>query len=99
LRLPESAVLGDPGGGVLHGRGYEAAAMDSAINLAFEKAGGFEYAEMLGNGRERNAEGLGELRHGGFPKSKTSEDGAAGGIGESAEGGVERAVGIVNHMV
>jgi hypothetical protein len=54
---------------------------------------------MLGDGGERERERLGELRDGRFAVSKTGKDGAAGGVGECGEGGVERCGGIVNHMV
>jgi hypothetical protein len=102
LGFPEGAVVVDPGSGSLHGLGVEAAAVDATIDFAAEQAGGFQDAEMLGDGGEGNGEGCGEGVDGGFALGKASEDGAAGGIGESAEGGVEmRGSGgrIVNHTV
>jgi hypothetical protein len=89
----------DPLRGSLHGLGDQAAAVNAAVNFTLEEAGRFEDAEMLGDGGERERERLGELGDSGFALSKASEDGAAGGIGEGGEGGVERGGGIVNHMV
>jgi hypothetical protein len=54
---------------------------------------------MLGDGRERDLKGFGELRDGGLAESQASEDGAAGGIRQGAKGGVEGRGTIVNHMV
>ena len=73
--------------------------MDAAIDGAGQQAGGFEDAQMSGNGGERNLKRLGKLRNGGFTTGQAGEDGTAGGVGESAEGGVESGRGIVNHMV
>jgi hypothetical protein len=102
LRFPEGAVVVDPGGGGFHGLGVQTAAVDAAIDFAAEEAGGFEDAEMFGDGGEGHIEGLCEGLDGGFAVRETGEDGAAGGIGESGEGGVEGACGggrIVNHTV
>jgi hypothetical protein len=102
LRFPEGAVVLDPGGGGFHGLGVETAAVDAAIDFAAEEAGGFEDAEMLGDGGEGHVERGGEGFDGGFAVGETSEDGAAGGIGESREGGVKGVCSggrIVNHTV
>jgi len=76
--------------GGLHGLRGEAAAVNAAVDLALEEAGGFENAEMLGDGGEGKGEGLGKLSDSGLALSKASENGAAGGIGEGGEGGIER---------
>jgi hypothetical protein len=73
--------------------------VDAAIDFALEEAGGFEDAQMLGDGGERKGERLGELGDGGFTLREAGENGAAGGVGEGGEGGVERGSGIVNHTV
>jgi hypothetical protein len=53
---------------------------------------------VFGDGGERDVKRFGELGDRRFPESEAGEDGAAGGVGESAKGGVE--VGrIVNHVV
>jgi hypothetical protein len=101
LGFPEGAVMVDPGGGAFHGFGVEAAAMNAAVDFAAEQAGGFEDAEMLGDGGEGHSEWGGKGFDGGFAAGEAGEDGAAGGVGESGEGGVEvrSGGGIVNHTV
>lgn len=89
----------DPLRGGLHGFRCQAAAVNAAVNLALEKAGGFEYAEVLGDGGKGERERLGELGDRGFALSQAGEDGAACGVGESGERSVERGIGIVNHVV
>ena len=77
--------------------------MDAAVDFAPQEPGGLQHAEMLGNGGEGNVEGRGEFGDGGLALRQARENGAAGGIGQGPEGGVERGVagggGIVNHMV
>jgi hypothetical protein len=89
----------DPLSGGLHGLGGKAASVDAAIDFALEEAGGFENAKMLGDGGERKGERLGELGDRGFTLREAGENGAAGGVGECGESGVERGIGIVNHTV
>jgi hypothetical protein len=73
--------------------------VNAAVDFALEEAGGFENAEMLGDGREGEGEWFGKLRDSGFAQGQASENSAAGGIGKGGESGVERGRGIVNHMV
>ena len=73
--------------------------MDAAVDFTLEEPGGFEDAKMLGDGGERERERFGELADGGFAVSEAGQDGAAGGVGKSGEGGVEWCAGIINHMV
>jgi hypothetical protein len=73
--------------------------MNAAVDFPLEETGGFEDAEMLGDGGERERERLGELGDGGFAVSEAGKDGAASGVRECGESGVERCGGIVNHMV
>ncbi len=89
----------DPLRGGLHGLRGEAAAVNAAVDFALEKAGGFENAQMLGDGGEGKREGLRKLGDRGFALGEARENGAAGGVGEGGEGGVERGRGIVNHTV
>ena len=98
LRFPEFAILRDPAGGLLHGLGVEAEAVDAAVNFATEQAGGFEDAEVLGNGGKRHAERFGEIGDVGFTEGETGKDGAAGRVGKGGEGGVELGE-TFNHMV
>jgi hypothetical protein len=73
--------------------------MDPPVDGAGQQAGGFEDAQMFGNGGERNLKRLGKLRDGGFTTGQAGQDGAAGWVGEGPEGGIEGGRGIVNHMV
>jgi hypothetical protein len=54
---------------------------------------------MFGDGGKRNVEWLGEFLDRGFALGETRENGAAGGVGEGTERGVERGRRIVNHVV
>jgi hypothetical protein len=77
--------------------------VDPAVDLAPEQTGGLEDSQVLGDGRERDVEGRGEFGDRGFAAGQPREDGAARGIREGPEGGVEGSVGggrrIVNHTV
>jgi hypothetical protein len=66
LGLPEAAIALDPGGGILHRLRRKATAVDAAIDFAAEQSGGFENAQVLRDGRERNIERRGELGDRGF---------------------------------
>jgi hypothetical protein len=62
------------------------------VDFTLQKSGGLQHAQVLGDGGERNVEGRGELRNRGLAVSQAGQNGAAGGIGKRAEGGVERDV-------
>ncbi len=102
LFFPEDAVMLDPLRRGFHGLGGQAAAVDAAVDFAREQAGGFEDAEVLGDGGKGKGKGSGEFGDGGLALRKAGEDGAAGGVGEGGKGGVEGSggrCGIVNHTV
>jgi hypothetical protein len=63
------------------------------------ESGALEDAQVLGDRGERHVKSRREFANGLRAFGEAREDGAAGGIGEGAEGGVERAAVIVNHMV
>ena len=77
--------------------------MDAAVDFTPEQARGFENAQVLGDGRQRDVEGSGKFGDGGFATGQPRENGAPGGIGKGPERRIERGVvgggGIVNHMV
>ncbi len=77
--------------------------MDAAVDFTPEQAGGFEDAQVLGDGRERDVEGSGKFADGSFAAGQPRENGAACGVGKRPERRIERGVvangGIVNHMV
>ena len=98
MRVPENAVLLDPAGRLFHGFRSQGATVHPPVYIAAQETSGFEHAQVLGDGGERDAERFCKLGDSRFAESEAGEDGAAGGIGESGKGGVE--VGrIVNHMV
>jgi hypothetical protein len=73
--------------------------VNAAIDFAAKQAGGFEDAQVLGDGGKGHGERCGQTLNGGFSLGKAGQDGAAGGIDESAKGSVEAGSGIVNHTV
>jgi len=73
--------------------------VNAAVDLAVKQAGGFEDAEMLRDGGEGHGERYGKAFNGGFPLREAGQDGAAGGVGKGAEGGVQAGGEIVNHTV
>jgi hypothetical protein len=99
LRFPERAVLLDPGGRVPEGLRGQPAVVHAAIDLALKETCGLQYAYMLRDGWQRNAERLGKLGDPGLTLCEAGQDGAAGGIGERTEGGIQGRGGIVNHSV
>ena len=100
LRFPEAAVVLDPGRCVLHRLGAQAAAMDSAVFLPRDEAGGFQHAQVFRYGGERHFVGRGEVADRCCTLAcEARENSAARGVGERSEGGIEHVSSIVNHMV
>ena len=89
IGFPDAAVIFKPLGGFGEPARVDAAGAALGVAAAGDKAGTFEDAEVLGDGGLGHREGAGELVNGGFAGAETGEDGAAGGIGERGEGGVE----------
>jgi len=83
---------------MLQGGGSELAEARAADFLLRDESGLLEDADVLHDGGKGHAMRAGEVGHGGFAEHERSEDGAAGGVGECAKGGVE-GCGILNHMV
>jgi hypothetical protein len=77
--------------------------VDAAVDFTPEQARGFEDAQMLGDGGERDVEGSGKFGDGSFAAGQPLENSAPCGIGKRPERRIERGVvaggGIVNHMV
>ena len=73
--------------------------MNATVDLTAEESGGFENAEMFGDGGQGHRKRLSKFFDGGFASGKASEDGAARGVGEGAESMVQSGGRIVNHMV
>jgi hypothetical protein len=91
LYVPEAAVVRDPAGGAGERRAPEPAVVGPAPALAGEQAGALEDAQVLGDRRQRDAERRRELGHGGLARRETRQHRPPRGIGERAEGRVERA--------
>ena len=89
----------DPGGRVPQGPCGQPAAVHPAVDLALKEACGLQYAHMLRDRWQRNAERFGKFCDHGFTLREAGQDGAAGGIGERTEGGIQGRGGIVNHSV
>jgi hypothetical protein len=73
--------------------------VEAAGDVTAEEAGGFEDSKVFGDGGKGHGEGRSECGDGGCALGEAGEDGAAGGVGEGREGGVQGAVWIVNHTV
>jgi hypothetical protein len=73
--------------------------MHAAIDLTFEQPCGFQHAHVFRNGGQRNSKRLREFGHHGFALCEAGQDGAASGIGERAERGIQPCRRIVNHTV
>lgn len=99
MGFPKGAVLFDPGRRLFHGLSSQAAAMDPAVDFAFEQSGGLEHAKVLGNCRQRHLERLRQLGDHGFAAGEARQDRPAGRVGQCAKSGVQQAAGIVNHKV
>lgn len=96
--FPELAVLRDPLLGVLQRFRGQAAAARAPGFLLRNQAGLFEHADVFHYRRQGHAVWLGQLGNGGLAKQEGSQNGAAGRVGQGAEGAIEL-VGILNHMV
>jgi len=64
-----------------------------SLHTAHDESGILEHLQMLRDGGLGHLEGFGEFHHGGFAFGQASEDGAAGRISQSSEGGVKVASG------
>src|SRR5919198_1307805 len=96
--LPEAAVVLEPARGGGGGVGLEPAARRAALSGTPHQARPLQHAQVLGNGRPGDREGLGQVADGAVAVGEPGQDGAARGV---AEGGVDRvqAGNIGNHMV
>jgi hypothetical protein len=87
-RGPEDAVLLDPGVDGAEGFGAELINPIAALAMFSDQVGAAQQAQVLGDGGARDGEGLSDLSSGLAAATEQVEDGAAGGIGESLEGGL-----------
>ena len=96
--LPEGPIVRQPVEGVLHGTGREARMAHPTAPLHVGEPGPGQHADVLGDGRKRHREALGELADAALTNGEASEDGAPRRVGERCKCGVE-GIGWVNHMV
>jgi hypothetical protein len=103
---PDAAVFFEPFGSFDERLGFEAAGAALGVLAAGDEAGAFEDFEVLGDGGLGHGEGLGEFVDGSLAGGEAGEDGAASGVGEGGESGVEAVGGghcitlkLYNHLV
>ena len=97
--LPEAAVARDPRVGLAHRAHDEAAAAHAPVFAAPHESRALQHPQVSRDGGQRDAErpgqGADRLVAGGEP----GQHGAARGVGEGGEGGVEAGRFILNHVV
>ena len=98
MTLPVAPIALDPGVGVAKRFSAEAGAPHAPVAFDPGQPGALEHPDVLRDRWQRHVEAGRELADGAVAGSEASEDLATGGVGECAEGGVERCV-MVNHMV
>ncbi len=99
MRLPEPAVPLDPAGGVPHGARDQPATADAAVFGVRDQARPREHPQVLVNAGEGHRERPRQLGDRGLARGKPGEDRPAGRVRERGEGGVERALVMLNHVV
>jgi len=99
LVFPEPLVEGNPRRRILERLRMQAAAAHAPVFVVLQQAGTVQYPQVLGHRGQRHAEGLRQLAHRGLPLGQPGQDGAAGGVGQRAKGGVESGQRILNHTV
>ena len=71
---------------------------DAALSADGRETGAFEHAEVFRHGGQRHVEPAGDLLDGPVAARELGEDFAARTVGQGAERGVERILGV-NHLV
>ena len=93
---PEVLVMGDPAVGLGERPRLDAAAVRAALDGAAEQPRRLQNLHMLGRGRERHVERLGQFSHRPLGTAETAQHGAASGIGQGLEYAIEI---LFNHVV
>lgn len=83
----------------MHWAGDQTGASGASVSLHGGEARALEHADVLRDRGQRHVESTRELLDRPLASGEPSEDLAASGIGERAEGGVEGLRVLVNHMV
>jgi len=67
----------------------QAAGTARAVDAAGDQAGALQHLQVTLDGGLRHVKRFGQLHDRGFAKGQPRQDGAAGGVGQGEEGGVE----------
>ena len=86
---PEVFVIGKPFLRCPETGGIEADHAATSFAFAADQFGAFEHVEVLGDGSERHAVGLGDLADCLLAAGNVAEDGAAGSVGQRVEDGIK----------
>jgi hypothetical protein len=99
LKVPSGGTVGEPGLGLFEGRGTGSDEVDATRATALDEAGALEDAQMARDGGRRDRKRFGEDGDRALTAlAEADEDGAARGVGESGENGID-CFGIINHAV
>lgn len=96
---PEALVVGDPGGGILHGRGVEFAAHHTAFLGASDQAGRFQHRQVFHEAGQGHLILLRQLGDGLTAVAQLRQHPAPRGVGQRGEDQVQVGIFIVNHKV
>ncbi|MGB9402069.1 MAG: hypothetical protein WCA98_00920 [Candidatus Acidiferrales bacterium] len=84
--MPENSIVVEPGIDGFEWSGIQLIQTVAALAALLHEMGAAKEAQVFRNGRARNGKGLGDAAGGKASAAQEVEHGAAGGIGESAEG-------------
>lgn len=90
LPFPEGAIVSEPIGGARKGTGHEPADAHAPFLARSDEAGALEVADVLEHPRKGEAVRCPEFRDGSLPLREPLQHGASDGVGQGAEGPVER---------
>ena len=97
--LPKRPVLLDPLHGIAHWPGDEPAAPHASFAPPHDEPCPLEHGEVFGDRRERHVERRRQLAECRLASGQPRHDGPPRRIGQRGEDGIQRARGMVNHMV
>src|SRR3954451_6489381 len=97
--VPQLALLLDPRGLVLESPRAEPARPHPPYLPGRAEPGCLQPPDVLRDARKGHVESLGQIRDRRVASSEPLQDATPGGIGQRREGGIESAIGILNHLV
>jgi hypothetical protein len=89
LRFPEAAHFANPFVDLLDHARIEKAVMNAPFFLPHHQAGPLQHPQVLRDCRQRHVERLGQLGDRPVAAGQPGQDGAAGGVGDGEECGVQ----------